>query len=60
VIISLNSTDQLIFVIEKCFVFFEVGTEFLNIIQMSFSFKGLIFKMHKHESLLYIYLFIFI
>jgi hypothetical protein len=26
---------------EKCCVFFEVGTELLNIMWMSFSFKGL-------------------
>jgi hypothetical protein len=31
-IISLNSVNQLIFVMVKCEVFFEVGTEFLNII----------------------------
>jgi hypothetical protein len=31
-IISLNSVNQLIFVMVKCGVFFEVGTEFLNII----------------------------
>jgi hypothetical protein len=30
VIISLNSVNQLIFVMVKCGVFFEVGTEFLN------------------------------
>jgi hypothetical protein len=31
-IISLNSVNQLIFVMVKCGVFFEVRTEFLNII----------------------------
>jgi hypothetical protein len=31
-IISLNKINQLIFVMVKCGVFFEVGTEFLNII----------------------------
>jgi hypothetical protein len=36
-IISLNSTNQLIFVMVKCGVLFE----FLNIIKMSFVFKGL-------------------
>jgi hypothetical protein len=29
------------FVMVKCFVLFEVQTEFLNIIQTSISFKGL-------------------
>jgi hypothetical protein len=32
VIISLNSINQLIFVVVKCGVLFEVRTEFLNII----------------------------
>jgi hypothetical protein len=32
VIISLNSVNQLIFVMVKCCVFFAVRTEFLNII----------------------------
>jgi hypothetical protein len=41
-IISLNSVNQLIFVMVKCGVFFAVRTEFLNIIQMSFGFKWLI------------------
>jgi hypothetical protein len=41
VIISLNSINQLIFVMVKCDVLFEVRTEFLNIILTSFSFKGL-------------------
>jgi hypothetical protein len=27
---------------EKCFAFFEAQTEFLSVIQMNFSFKGLI------------------
>jgi hypothetical protein len=31
-IISLNSVNQLIFVMVKCSVFFAVRTEFLNII----------------------------
>jgi hypothetical protein len=31
-IISLNSVNQLIFVMVKCCVLFEVRTEFLNII----------------------------
>jgi hypothetical protein len=38
---SLNSVNQLIFVMVKCGVLFEVRTEFLNIIQTSFSFEGL-------------------
>jgi hypothetical protein len=40
--ISLNSINQLIFVIVKCGVLSEVRTEFLNIIWMCFGFKGLI------------------
>jgi hypothetical protein len=31
-IISLNSVNQLIFVMVKCYVLFEVRTEFLNVI----------------------------
>jgi hypothetical protein len=41
-IISLNSVNQLIFVMVKCGVFFAVRTEILNIIQTSFGFKELI------------------
>jgi hypothetical protein len=37
----LNNINQLIFVMVKCSVFFVVRTEFLNIIYMSFGFKGL-------------------
>jgi hypothetical protein len=33
--------NQLVFVMVKCCVFFAVRTELLNIIQMSFGFKGL-------------------
>jgi hypothetical protein len=29
--ISLNSINQLIFEMDKCYLFFAVGTEFLNI-----------------------------
>jgi hypothetical protein len=39
--ISLNSINQLIFVMLKCGVLFEVRTEFLNIIYTSFGFKGI-------------------
>jgi hypothetical protein len=38
--ISLNSTSQLIFEMEKCCVFVAVGTESLNIIWVSFNFKS--------------------
>jgi len=41
VIVSLNSVNQLIFVMVKCGVLFEVRTEFLNVILTSFGFKGL-------------------
>jgi hypothetical protein len=41
VIISLNSVNQLIFVMVKCSVLFEVRTEFLNNIYATFVFKGL-------------------
>jgi hypothetical protein len=40
-IISLNSVNQLIFVMVKSCVFFAVRTEFLNIIYTNFGFKGL-------------------
>jgi hypothetical protein len=40
-IISLNSTNHLILVMQKCYVFFEVGTECLYIISTNFSFKRL-------------------
>jgi hypothetical protein len=38
---SLNSVNQLIFVMMKCGVFFAVRTEFLYIISTSFGFNGL-------------------
>jgi hypothetical protein len=41
VTISLNSVNQLISVMVKCVVLFEVRTEFLNNIWTSFGFKGL-------------------
>jgi hypothetical protein len=41
-IISLNSVNQLISVMVKCGVLFEVRTELLNIIYKSFGLKGLI------------------
>jgi hypothetical protein len=40
-IISLNSINQLIFVMMKCGVLLEVRTEFLNIIWTTFGVKGL-------------------
>jgi hypothetical protein len=40
-IIPLNNINQLIFVMVKCGVHFEVRPELLNIIQTSFGFKGL-------------------
>jgi hypothetical protein len=40
-ITSPNSVNQLIFVMVKCGVLFEVRTGFLNIIEMGFVFKGL-------------------
>jgi hypothetical protein len=48
-ILSVNSDyfleqNKLVFVMVKCCVFFAVRAEFLNIIYMSFGFKGLIFK----------------
>jgi hypothetical protein len=41
-IISLNSVTQLVFVMVKCGVLFEVRAESLNIIWTIFGFKGLI------------------
>jgi hypothetical protein len=38
----LNSVNQLIFAMVKCGAFFAVRPGCLNIIQMSFGFKGLI------------------
>jgi hypothetical protein len=46
-IISLNSINQFIFVMEMCCVFFEIGTESLNIIKMSFYFKRLTQRLVK-------------
>jgi hypothetical protein len=43
VIISPNSIHELIFAMRDPLYFCEVGTEFLNIIQMSFVFRGLIY-----------------
>jgi hypothetical protein len=40
-ITSLNTINQLIVVMVKCSVMFEVQTEFLNIIYTSFCFEGL-------------------
>jgi hypothetical protein len=37
---SLNSVNQLMFVMVKCCVLFEVRAEFLNIIYISFGLKG--------------------
>jgi hypothetical protein len=42
-ILTVNSVNQLIFVMVKCGVLFEVRTEFLNIIYASFCFKWSIF-----------------
>jgi hypothetical protein len=42
VIISLDSINQLIFVMVKCGVLFELRVEFLNITLTSFVFRGLI------------------
>jgi hypothetical protein len=39
--ISLNSINQLIFVLIECCGFFAVRTEFLYIVYSSFGFKGL-------------------
>jgi hypothetical protein len=43
-IMSLNSINELIVVMVKCGVLFEVRTEFLNIIYTSFGFRGLIWS----------------
>lgn len=39
-VIPLNGINKLISVIQKCCVFFLIGTEFLNIIYISVGFKG--------------------
>jgi hypothetical protein len=41
VLLCLNSVNQLIFVMVKCGVLFEVRTGFLNNVYTSFVFKGL-------------------
>jgi hypothetical protein len=41
-VLTVNSVNQLIFVMVKCGVLFEVRTGFLNNIKTSFGFKGLI------------------
>jgi hypothetical protein len=41
IILTVNSVNQLIFVMVKCCVFFAVRTEFLNIVLTSFSFEML-------------------
>jgi hypothetical protein len=46
-ITSLSSVNQLIFVMVKYGVLFEVRTEFLNIIYTSFGFRGL--KVHDGD-----------
>jgi hypothetical protein len=47
-IISLNNVNQLIVVMVKCGVLFEVRTDFLNVKKTSFGFKGL---MENNELL---------
>jgi hypothetical protein len=53
-IISLNSINQLMFVMVKCYVLLEVWTEFLNIIYTSFGSKGL------NAVVLYVLLFLYV
>jgi hypothetical protein len=48
--ISLNSVNQLIFVMVKSCVFFVVRTEYLNVMNMSFVFKGLILNYFAARS----------
>jgi hypothetical protein len=45
-----NSIYQLIFVMDKCCVFFETGTGFLAIIQISFGFKGLMYNFINNSE----------
>jgi hypothetical protein len=47
VFISLNSINQLIFVMVKCGVLFEVRAGLLNITYASFDFKRLINKLKR-------------
>jgi hypothetical protein len=49
-IIYSNSINQLIFVMVKCGVLFQVRTEFLNSIQTSFGFKGLIAEFQIYDA----------
>jgi hypothetical protein len=48
----LNSVNQLIFVMVKCGVLFEVRTEFLNNILTSFGFKG--FNLNSVNQLIFV------
>jgi hypothetical protein len=49
-IIYSNSINQLIFVMVKCGVLFQVRTEFLNSNQTSFDFKGLIAEFQIYDA----------
>jgi hypothetical protein len=49
-ILAINSVNQLIFVMVKCGVLFEVRTEFLNVIYTIFGFNGLIFSIIGTED----------
>jgi hypothetical protein len=48
--LSVNSVNQLIFVMVKCGGFFEVRAEFLNIMKTSVSFKGLISGVNENRK----------
>jgi hypothetical protein len=46
-VLSVNSVNQLVFVMVKCCVHFEVRTEFLNNIQTNCGFKGIDSPQYK-------------
>jgi hypothetical protein len=49
VIISLNSINMLIFIVEGCCVFSETQIEFLNVTQISFRFKKISKTINSEE-----------
>jgi hypothetical protein len=53
-ITSLNSTNQLIFMMERCCVFFAMQTGLLNVTYTNFGFKGLIIiyakELHQKQN----------
>jgi hypothetical protein len=51
-VLTVNSDNQLNFVMVKCCVLFEVRTEFVNIIETSVCFKGLMTRIKRAKLFL--------